>query len=63
VFQADHRGYKKLDWYDFPMWDLPTHLMAHMGDLGMGIPKVRESIQEMLKHGISFRHRKIVEKA
>jgi multimeric flavodoxin WrbA len=61
VFQADHRGYKKTGYYDFPMWDLPTHLMAHMGDLGMNIPKVRGSIQEMLKHGVSFRHRKIVE--
>jgi multimeric flavodoxin WrbA len=63
VFQADHRAYKKLGWYDFPMWDLPTHLMAAMGTVGMNIPKVREQIQEMLKHGVSFRHRKIVEKA
>ncbi len=63
VFQADHRAYKELGWYDFPMWDIPTHLMAHMGTAGMSIPKVRERIQEMLKHGVSFRHRKIVEKA
>lgn len=63
VFQADHRAYKELGWYDFPMWDLPTHLMAAMGSVGMNIPKVREKIQAMLKHGVSFRHRKIVEKA
>jgi NAD(P)H-dependent FMN reductase len=63
VFQTDHRAYKKLGWYDFPMWDLPTHLMAAMGTVGMNIPKVREQIQEMLQEGVSFRHRKIVEKA
>jgi len=63
VFQADHRGYKDLGLYDFPMWDLPTHLMAGIGTVGMNIPKVRGQIQEMLKHGVSFRHRKIVEKA
>ena len=63
VFQADHRAYKELGWYDFPMWDLPTHLMAAMGTVGMSIPKARESIQGMLKQGVSFRHRKIVEKA
>ncbi|MEZ4670757.1 MAG: NAD(P)H-dependent oxidoreductase [Anaerolineae bacterium] len=63
VFQADHRAYVKLGWYDFPMRDIPTHAMAHLGTLGMSIPKVRKQIQEMLKHGVSFRHRKIVEKA
>jgi multimeric flavodoxin WrbA len=63
VFQADHRAYKELGWYDFPMWDVPTHLMAAMGTVGMNIPMVRGQIQEMLKHGVSFRHRKIVEKA
>lgn len=63
VFQADHRGYKEQGWYDFPMWDAPTHMMAAMGTLGMNIPRVREQIQEMLKCGVSFRHRKIVEKA
>jgi multimeric flavodoxin WrbA len=63
VFQADHRAYKALGWYDFPMWDLPTHLMAGIGNVGMNIPKIREQIREMLKHGVSFRHRKIVEKA
>jgi multimeric flavodoxin WrbA len=61
VFQADHRTYKELGWYDFPMWNLPTHLMAGIGNLGMNIPMVREQIREMLKHGVSFRHRKIVE--
>jgi multimeric flavodoxin WrbA len=61
VFQADHRGYKELGLYDFPMWDVPTHLMAAMGTVGMNIPKVRGQIQEMLKHGVSFRHKKIVE--
>ena len=63
VFQADHRAYKELGWYDFPMWDAPTHLMAAMGTVGMNIPRVREQLQEMLKHGVSFRHRKIVEEA
>ncbi len=63
VFQADHRAYKKHGWYDFPMWDAPTHLMAHAGTVGMNIPMVRKQIQEMLKSGVSFRHRKIVEKA
>jgi multimeric flavodoxin WrbA len=63
VFQADHRAYQELGWYDFPMRDLPTHMMAHIGDLGMSIPKTRERIQEMLKHGVSFRHRKVVEEA
>lgn len=63
VFQADHRAYVELGWYDFPMRDIPTHAMAHLGTVGMSIPKVREQIQEMLKHGVSFRHRKIVEKA
>ncbi len=63
VFQADHRAYKKQGLYDFPMRDIPTHLMAHMGTAGMSIPKVRERVQEMLKHGVSFRHRKIVEEA
>jgi multimeric flavodoxin WrbA len=63
VFQADHRGYKESGGYDFPMWDVPTHLMAAMGSVGMNIPVVREQIQEMLQHGVSFRHRKIVEKA
>jgi multimeric flavodoxin WrbA len=63
VFQADHRGYKAMGLYDFPMWDIPTHLMAAMGTVGMNIPKVREQMQEMLKHGVSFRHKKIVEQA
>lgn len=63
VFQADHRAYKESGWYDFPMWDVPTHLMAAMGSVGMNIPVIREQIQEMLQHGVSFRHRKIVEKA
>jgi len=62
VFQADHRVYKEQGWYDFPMWDLPTHLMAGIGTVGMNIPKVRGQIQEMLKQGVSFRHKKIVEK-
>jgi hypothetical protein len=63
VFQADHRFYKDMGLYDFPMWDVPTHMMAAMGTVGMNIPKVREQFQEMLKHGVSFRHKKIVEKA
>jgi multimeric flavodoxin WrbA len=63
VFQADHRGYKELGLYDFPMWDVPTHLMAAMGTVGMNIPRVRDQFQEMLKHGVSFRHKKIVEDA
>ena len=45
------------------MRDVPTHLMAHMGTAGMNIPIVRKQIQEMLKSGLSYRHRKIVEKA
>ena len=45
------------------MWDLPTHLMAGVGTMGMNIPKVREQIQDRLKDGVSFRHCKIVEKA
>ena len=63
VFQADHRAYKELGWYDFPMYDVPTHMMAHMGTVGMNIPKVRQRLQEMLNEGVSFRQRKIVEKA
>ena len=63
VFQADHRAYKELGWYDFPMWDVPTHLMAAVGTVGMNIPKVRGQIQEMLKHGVSFRHKKVVDEA
>jgi multimeric flavodoxin WrbA len=63
VFQADHRAFKEYGWYDFPMRDAPTHLMAHVGSVGMGIPPVRKQLQEMLKGGVSFRHRKIVEKA
>lgn len=63
VFQADHRAYKELGWYDFPMRDVPTHMMAHAGTVGMNIPRVRKQLQEMLKDGVSFRHRKIVEKA
>ena len=63
VFQADHRAYKVTKGYDFPMWDLPTHMMAHVGTLGMSIPKSRKRVQQMLKDGVSFRHRKIVEKA
>jgi hypothetical protein len=49
--------------YDFPMCDLPTHLMAGIGTLEMFIPNVRRQIQEMFKPGVPFRHRKIVEKA
>jgi multimeric flavodoxin WrbA len=63
VFQADHRAYKASKGYDFPMRDLPTHMMAHVGTVGMSIPKARKRLQEMLKNGVSFRHRKIVEKA
>ena len=63
VFQADHRVYKRLGLYDFPMWHLPTHLMAVMGNVGMNIHLVREQFQDMLKQGVSFRHKKIVEQA
>jgi multimeric flavodoxin WrbA len=63
VFQADHRSYVKLGWYDFPMRDLPTHMIAHLGTIGMSIPQARKRIQEMLKGGVSFRHKKIVEEA
>jgi hypothetical protein len=45
------------------MCDLPTHLMAGIGTLGMNIPNVRRQIQEMFKPGVSFRHHKIVKKA
>ena len=34
VFQADHRAYKELGWYDCPMWDAPTHVMAAVGTMG-----------------------------
>ncbi|MFC1802535.1 NAD(P)H-dependent oxidoreductase [Thermoproteota archaeon] len=63
VFQADHRSYVELGWYDFPMRDLPTHIIAHLGTVGMSIPMARERLQEMLKSGVSFRHKKIVEDA
>jgi multimeric flavodoxin WrbA len=63
VFQADHRSYVELGWYDFPMRDLPNHVIAHLGTIGMSIPPARKRIQEMLTKGVSFRHKKIVEKA
>jgi multimeric flavodoxin WrbA len=63
VFQADHRSYVELGWYDFPMRDLPNHVIAHLGTIGMSIPTARKRIQEMLRSGVSFRHKKIVEDA
>jgi hypothetical protein len=45
------------------MRDLPTHIIAHLGTIGMSIPQARKRIQEMLKGGVSFRHKKIVEEA
>ena len=42
-----------------PMQDLSTHAMAHLGTIGMSIPITRKRIQEMLKNGVSFRHKRL----
>jgi multimeric flavodoxin WrbA len=63
VFRVSHEAYEELGWYDFPMRDVSTHLVATMGSLGMNVPVVREYVQEMLKDGVSFIHRWIVEQA
>lgn len=63
VFRASHRAFEELGWYDFPMWDISTHVIAAVGSFGMNIPVVREYVQEILKDGVSFHHRRIVEEA
>jgi multimeric flavodoxin WrbA len=63
AFRASHRTFEELEWYDFPVWDFSTSVMAAVGSFGMNIPAVREYVQEMLKDGVSFIHRRIVEEA
>ncbi|MCD4700190.1 MAG: NAD(P)H-dependent oxidoreductase [Phycisphaerae bacterium] len=61
AFLADHRVYKTLGLFDFPQRDMRVRLLSAVGTLGMSIPPVREKIQDMLRQGVSFRHRRVVD--
>ena len=61
VFQADHRAYKRLKFYDFPQKDVGTRAINLVLPLLLRIPRVRKEFTRRIKSGMISPYRKVIE--
>lgn len=63
VFQADHRAYKKLGWYDFPQRTWATNLVTSFLYWLLHVPAVRRYFMKVMPEQMVAPYRKIVDEA
>jgi multimeric flavodoxin WrbA len=61
VFQADHRAYKQLGFYDFPQRDLGVRALNAVVSPLLRIPRVREMFTRRIKEGMVGPYQKLFE--
>jgi hypothetical protein len=62
AFQADHRKYKELGWYDFPQKEWAIRIQNLLVPPLLKIPTIREQFRKRIKPGMVEPYKKIVER-
>lgn len=62
TFQADHKKYKELGWYDFPQKDWAARIQNALIPPLLKVPSIREQFMKGIKPGMVQPYKKIVER-